>query len=186
MQAAETRCSRDVAPCDGNRELFVSWFRNNVIYTRIYSNGVRRLTFAPPTRRIYGYPVRVALGFSFLCPLAHQIEASYAVRVPCSWETYLQSHRGTSGSHCLQNHFRNIHFIVLYRPSDIEFAHSKEKNRGSFAHSRAAGIIVNRINSTSALIMDLDAKSRARFKAQTERFILGNLISQICRLNWWK
>jgi len=40
------------------------------------------VTFAPHTRRIYARPIRVALGFGFHGPLAHQTDASYAVRVP--------------------------------------------------------------------------------------------------------
>jgi len=40
------------------------------------------VTFTPHTRRIYARPVRVALGFGSLGPLAHQMDASYAVRVP--------------------------------------------------------------------------------------------------------
>jgi hypothetical protein len=46
------------------------------------SPGVRRVTFAPSTRRIYARPVRVASGFRSVCPLAHQTDASYAIRVP--------------------------------------------------------------------------------------------------------
>jgi hypothetical protein len=46
------------------------------------SPRVRRVTFAPYTRRIYARPIRVASGFGSLCPLAHQTDASYAVRVP--------------------------------------------------------------------------------------------------------
>ena len=40
------------------------------------------MTFLPHTRRIYANPVRMTLGFESLCPLAHQADASYAVRVP--------------------------------------------------------------------------------------------------------
>ncbi len=40
------------------------------------------MTFIPYTRRIYGQPIRVTLGFGFLCPLAHQLAASYAIRIP--------------------------------------------------------------------------------------------------------
>ncbi len=43
---------------------------------------VRRATFLPPTRRIYAEPVRMALGFGSMRPLAHQRDASYAVCVP--------------------------------------------------------------------------------------------------------
>jgi hypothetical protein len=43
---------------------------------------VRRVTFLPYTRRIYVGPVRMTSGFESLCPLAHQADASYAVRVP--------------------------------------------------------------------------------------------------------
>jgi hypothetical protein len=46
------------------------------------SPRVRRVTFAPYTRRIYARPVRVASGFGSLCPLAHPPDASYAVRLP--------------------------------------------------------------------------------------------------------
>ena len=46
------------------------------------SPRVRRVTFAPHTRRIYARPVRVASGFGSLGPLAHQTDASYAARVP--------------------------------------------------------------------------------------------------------
>ncbi len=43
---------------------------------------VRRVTFLPHTRRIYAGPIRMTLGFESHCPLAHQADASYAVRVP--------------------------------------------------------------------------------------------------------
>jgi len=43
---------------------------------------VRRVTFLPHTRRIYAGPVRMTSGFESHCPLAHQANASYAVRVP--------------------------------------------------------------------------------------------------------
>jgi hypothetical protein len=46
------------------------------------SPGVRRVTFAPHTCRIYARPVRVTLGFGSLRLLAHQTTASYALRVP--------------------------------------------------------------------------------------------------------
>jgi hypothetical protein len=46
------------------------------------SPGVRRMTFAPYTRRIYDRQVRVPSGFRYVCPLAHPAVASYAVRVP--------------------------------------------------------------------------------------------------------
>ena len=44
--------------------------------------GVRRVTFTPYTRRIYAQPVRVASGFESFSPLAHRVDASYAIRVP--------------------------------------------------------------------------------------------------------
>ena len=40
------------------------------------------MTFAPHTRRIYAHAIRVASGFESLRPLAHLVNASYAVRVP--------------------------------------------------------------------------------------------------------
>ena len=43
---------------------------------------VRRLTFLPYTRRIYADPVRMTSGFESIGPLAHRVDASYAVRVP--------------------------------------------------------------------------------------------------------
>ena len=43
---------------------------------------VRRVTFLPHTRRIYAAPVRMTWGFESIGPLAHQDDASYAVRVP--------------------------------------------------------------------------------------------------------
>jgi hypothetical protein len=43
---------------------------------------VRRVTFLPPTRRIYADSVRMTSGFRSMRPLAHQADASYAVRVP--------------------------------------------------------------------------------------------------------
>ena len=43
---------------------------------------VRRATFLPSTRRIYAESVRMASGFRSMRPLAHQLDASYAVRVP--------------------------------------------------------------------------------------------------------
>ena len=43
---------------------------------------VRRATFLPHTRRIYAESVRMASGFGSMRPLAHQRDASYAVRVP--------------------------------------------------------------------------------------------------------
>jgi hypothetical protein len=46
------------------------------------SPGVRRVTFAPHTRRIYAHAIRVASGFESPGPLAHHVNASYAVRVP--------------------------------------------------------------------------------------------------------
>lgn len=35
------------------------------------------MTFAPSIRRIYARPVRMTLGFRFVCPFAHQTFASY-------------------------------------------------------------------------------------------------------------
>ncbi len=46
------------------------------------SPGVRRVTFAPYTRRIYAQQIRVASGFESLGPLALMPDASYAIRVP--------------------------------------------------------------------------------------------------------
>ena len=46
------------------------------------SPRVRRVTFAPSTRRIYAAPVRMTSGFESSCPLAHQRCASSAVRAP--------------------------------------------------------------------------------------------------------
>ena len=46
------------------------------------SPGVRRVTFAPTTRRIYARWVQVTPGFGFLCPLAHPRDASSALRLP--------------------------------------------------------------------------------------------------------
>ncbi len=43
---------------------------------------VRRVTFLPHTRRIYADSARMASGFESIGPLAHQDDASYAVRVP--------------------------------------------------------------------------------------------------------
>ena len=43
---------------------------------------VRRVTFLPPTRRIYDNSVRMTSGFESLRPLAPQAIASYPVRVP--------------------------------------------------------------------------------------------------------
>ena len=43
---------------------------------------VRRVTFLPHTRRIYAGPVRMTSGFESIGPLAHQADASYAIRVP--------------------------------------------------------------------------------------------------------
>lgn len=43
---------------------------------------VRRVTFLPPTRRIYAASVRMTLGFESMRPLAPQDVASYAVRIP--------------------------------------------------------------------------------------------------------
>ncbi len=40
------------------------------------------MTFLPHTRRIYAATVRMTLGFESNRPLAHQDDASYAVRVP--------------------------------------------------------------------------------------------------------
>ena len=40
------------------------------------------MTFLPHTRRIYADSVRMTLGFESIGPLAHQDDASYAVRVP--------------------------------------------------------------------------------------------------------
>ncbi len=40
------------------------------------------MTFLPHTRRIYAESVRMTLGFESIGPLAHQDDASYAVRVP--------------------------------------------------------------------------------------------------------
>jgi hypothetical protein len=46
------------------------------------SPGVRHVTFAPSTRRIYALRVRVTAGFESFGPLAHPRDASYALRVP--------------------------------------------------------------------------------------------------------
>jgi hypothetical protein len=43
---------------------------------------VRRVTFLPYTRRIYAGSVRMTSGFESIGPLAHRVDASYAVRVP--------------------------------------------------------------------------------------------------------
>lgn len=43
---------------------------------------VRRVTFLPHTRRIYDNSVRMTSGFESLRPLAHQVVASYPIRVP--------------------------------------------------------------------------------------------------------
>ncbi len=40
------------------------------------------MTFLPHTRRIYAAPVRMTWGFESIGPLAHQDDASYAIRVP--------------------------------------------------------------------------------------------------------
>ncbi len=40
------------------------------------------MTFLPHTRRIYAESIRMTLGFESIGPLAHQDDASYAVRVP--------------------------------------------------------------------------------------------------------
>ena len=40
------------------------------------------MTFLPHTRRIYADSVRMTWGFESIGPLAHQDDASYAVRVP--------------------------------------------------------------------------------------------------------
>jgi hypothetical protein len=45
------------------------------------SPGVRRVTFAPYTHRIYAHPVRVTPGFGSYGLLAHLMHASYAVPV---------------------------------------------------------------------------------------------------------
>ena len=44
--------------------------------------GVRRVTFAPSTRRMYALRIRVTSGFESFRPLAHPRDASYALRVP--------------------------------------------------------------------------------------------------------
>ena len=46
------------------------------------SPKVRRVTFAPSTRRIYARQIRMTLGFRFIGPFAHLTFALYAVRVP--------------------------------------------------------------------------------------------------------
>src|SRR5690606_17629669 len=43
--------------------------------------GVRRVTFAPSTCRIYNHPVRMTSGFRYFCLLAHCMIASYAISV---------------------------------------------------------------------------------------------------------
>jgi len=43
---------------------------------------VRRVTFLPRARRIYADSIRMTSGFESIGPLAHQVDASYAVRVP--------------------------------------------------------------------------------------------------------
>ena len=43
---------------------------------------VRRVTFLPPTRRIYAASVRMTSGFGSMRPLAHRDVASDAIRVP--------------------------------------------------------------------------------------------------------
>src|SRR5207247_2387719 len=44
--------------------------------------GVRRVTLAPSTRRIYARTIRVTSGFRSFGPLAHRACASSAIRVP--------------------------------------------------------------------------------------------------------
>ena len=71
-----------MASADSRRSIVAPLGYNLLVEQTGGSPGVRLVTFAPYTRRIYARGFRVTADFGFTRPLIHPTIASYALRVP--------------------------------------------------------------------------------------------------------